>query len=60
MPVFHNIPSAKRTGENGLLGIEWRQSAGLSLEGASAVRFQEETAAVLDREVQNRGLALAS
>ena len=29
MPVFRNISSAKRTGENGLHGIEWRQSAGL-------------------------------
>jgi hypothetical protein len=28
MPVFRNISSAKRTGENGLPGIEWRQSAG--------------------------------
>jgi hypothetical protein len=28
-----NISSAKRTGENGLLGIEWHQSAGLSLDG---------------------------
>jgi hypothetical protein len=31
---------SKRTGENGLLGIEWRQFAGLSLNGTSAVRFQ--------------------
>jgi hypothetical protein len=28
MPVFRNIPSAKQTGENGLLGIEWCQPAG--------------------------------
>ena len=40
MPVFRNISSAKRTGENGLIGIEWPQSAGLSLAGTSAVRFQ--------------------
>ena len=40
MPVFRNISSAKRTGENGLPGIEWRQSTGLSLEGTLAVRFQ--------------------
>jgi hypothetical protein len=40
MPVFRNISFAKRTGENGLLGTEWRHSAGLSPEGASAVRFQ--------------------
>src|ERR1700681_358127 len=32
--------SAKRTEENGPLGIEWRQAAGLSLEGTCAVRFQ--------------------
>src|SRR4029077_20362689 len=35
MPVFRNISSAKRTGENGLPGIEWRQSTGLSLRGHS-------------------------
>ena len=40
MPVFRNISSATRTGENGLLGIERRQSTGLSLEGTGAVRFQ--------------------
>jgi len=34
------ISSAKRTEENELLGIEWRQFAGLSLVGTSAVRFQ--------------------
>ena len=40
MPVFRNFSSAKRTGENGLPGIKWRQSAGLSLDGTCAVRFQ--------------------
>ena len=40
MPVFRSISPAKGTGENGLIGIEWRQSTGLSLEGTSAVRFQ--------------------
>ena len=40
MPVFRNISSAKWTGENGLPGIEWRQSAGVSLDGTCAVRFQ--------------------
>jgi hypothetical protein len=38
MPVFC-IFSAKRTGESGLSGTEWRQSTGLSLEGTLAVRF---------------------
>src|SRR6266478_5335370 len=37
MPVFCNISSAKWTGENGLPGIKWRQSAGLSLDGKCAV-----------------------
>ena len=40
MPVFRDISSAKRTGESGLPGTEWRQSTVLSLEGALAVRFQ--------------------
>ena len=41
MPVFRKISCAKRTGENGLPGIEWPQSAGLSLEGTCAVRFRD-------------------
>ena len=37
---IRKFSSAKRTEENELLGIEWRQFAGLSLVGTSAVRFQ--------------------
>ena len=40
MPVFRDIRSTRWTGENGLLGIEWRQRAGFSLDGKCAVRFQ--------------------
>jgi hypothetical protein len=40
MPVFRDIRSTTWTGENGLLGIEWRQRAGFSLDGKCAVRFQ--------------------
>ncbi len=40
MPVFRNNFVRKRTGENGLRGIEWQRSPGLSLDGICAVRFQ--------------------
>ena len=39
-PYFAIFRRQKRTRENGLLGIEWRQSAGLSLERTCAVPFQ--------------------
>jgi hypothetical protein len=41
MPVFRNISSAKRTGENGLIGIEWPQSAGLSQEAQAQSGFSD-------------------
>jgi hypothetical protein len=41
MPVFCNISSAKWSGENGLLGIKWRESTRISLKRTCAVRFQD-------------------
>jgi hypothetical protein len=39
-PVFRYCYQINRTGENGLLGIGWRQCPGFSLAGTCAVRFQ--------------------
>src|SRR5713101_5065639 len=55
MPVFRNISSPKRTGENGLAGIEWRQSAGLSLDGTCARPFAVCKLSILRADRDRRG-----